>query len=205
MSTQIATPIPNTQPVVPVEEAPVAPCADGSKLPTDIKEPPFDPPGVHPGPPWFWYHDLPEHGPMIVEIAGHAVELPFLRYLESNGQVLQLGTEGKGRQIYKHNPVSVADPPSAGWEESLEGELEKLVENPTFNLPLQLALDFIGDPRITADVTCLRYMATMMPLLTSHMNQFQTILQPVIALQTHLNTTSNQFLKSLYKVKQRLL
>ena len=77
-STQVATPIPDTQPVVPVEEAPVTPCADGSKLLTDVKEPPFEPPGVHPGPPWFWYHNLPEHGPMIVDIAGRAVKLPFL-------------------------------------------------------------------------------------------------------------------------------
>ena len=95
----------------------------------------------------------------------------------------------------------MADPLGAGWEESLEGELEKLVENLTFNLPLQLTLDFIGNPCITADIAHLCYMATMMPLLTSHMNQFQTILQLVMALQTHLNATSNQFLKSLYKVK----
>ena len=77
-STQVATPIPDTQPVVPVKEAPVIPCADSSELPTDVEEPPFEPPGIHPGPPWFQYHDLPEHGPMIVNIAGCTVELPFL-------------------------------------------------------------------------------------------------------------------------------
>ena len=204
-STQITTPVPNPQQPVPVQGVPVAPCADGSLPPTDIEDPTLEQQGVHPGPPWFQYHDLPKHGPIIVEIMGCAVELPFLQYFESNRQVLQLGTEGQGRQIYKHHPISVANPPDAGWEESLEGELEKLVENPTFNLPLQLALDFIRDPRIMADITHLCYMAVMMPVLTSCMNQFQTILQPVMAMQTHLNASSDQFLKNLCEVKQCLL
>ena len=37
-STQIVTPVPDAQPVVPVKEAPVVPHTDGSMPPTDLKD-----------------------------------------------------------------------------------------------------------------------------------------------------------------------
>ena len=156
----------------------------------------------HPGPPWYWWADMPGHPPFVVKVREQDVVMPFLRFKDINGEPHQLGTEGTGKMIHGR-PILAG--PTEGDTNDHDEDLEMFVSEPTHNFALAQALDYLDDPGVLSEVARFRNYAMQLPVVLDRSRIFHDLVTAFGAFQEWVNDENRAFLGRMEQCQQRLV
>ena len=145
--------------------------------------------------------NIPRHPPFQRQEGDIILTFPFLRYLEKGCETYIIGCMARGQPAYYK---LVLLQPVAALSTASEKDPSIFIDDPTFNFPVNQALDQLDDPSLLAEVARYRALNAQLPMVIRNVALIEEMAQVVTTIQKWEQEANRAFLSMLDETQRRL-